>query len=286
MTRFSLITEADARALARGTTVRLAAGGQVTPLALDVLRDRRVTVLREDGVEADPAAVAPALPLDAAGLAALLDHTLLRPDTMGDAIDTLCDEAGTHRFATVCVQPSWVSRAATRLQGTGVGVCAVAGFPHGAGTPETKAHEASAALDGGASEVDMVLHVGALKSGDLAWLARDIRGVTRACRERRATSKVILEAAFLSDAEKVTACRVAVDEGAGFVKTSTGFGPGGATARDVALLARAVGGAAGVKAAGGIRTLSDVRVMLAAGATRIGTSASVAIVAEARAARR
>jgi deoxyribose-phosphate aldolase len=281
MTRFSLITAGDAHAFARGATVRLAAGGQVTPLALDVLRDRRITVLRADGSAADPSAVAPSLPLDAAEIAACLDHTVLRPDATRDAIDAACEEAATHGFATVCVQPSWVARAAARLRGGDVGVCAVAGFPHGAGVPEIKAREASAVLDAGATEVDMVLHLGALKGGDLAWLARDIRGVVAACRACGAVTKVILETALLSDGEKLVACRIAVDEGAAFVKTSTGFGPGGATTRDVALLARAVGGAAGVKAAGGIRTLTDARAMLVAGATRLGTSASVAIVAEA-----
>jgi deoxyribose-phosphate aldolase len=285
MMRFSLIAEADALALERGATVRLAAGGQVTPLALDVLRARRVTVLREDGVITDPAAVTPPLPLAASELAACLDHTLLRPDAVGAAIDDLCAEAASHGFATVCLQPSWVARAAARLRGTRVGVCTVAGFPHGASTSEMKAAETAAALDAGATEVDMVLHVGALKGGDLALVARDIRGVTDACRRGAATSKVILETALLTDAEKLTACRVALDQGADFVKTSTGFGPGGATVRDVAMLARAVGAAAGVKAAGGIRTLGDVRAMLAAGATRIGTSAGVRIMAEAEAGR-
>jgi deoxyribose-phosphate aldolase len=222
------------------------------------------------------------VPRTAAEVARFIDHTLLRPDASRDDIDRLCREAVEHGFATVCVNPVWVRHCAARLEGSGVGVCAVAGFPLGATTPDVKAFEARRAIFDGATEVDMVINVGALKSGDLALVERDIRAVTEVCRHTRATSKVIIEAALLTDQEKVTACTIAKAAGAGFVKTSTGFGPGGASAGDVALMRRTVGPGVGVKAAGGIRDLATLQAMVAAGATRIGTSAGVAIVGEAR----
>jgi deoxyribose-phosphate aldolase len=216
------------------------------------------------------------------GVASTIDHTLLKPDATADDIDKLCREAAEWKFATVCVNPTWVTRAATRLRGTGVGVCSVVGFPLGATTPDVKQYETRRAIFDGATEIDMVLNVGALKSGDVRLVADDIRAVVAACAERGVTSKVILETALLTDEEKVTACTLAKAAGADFVKTSTGFGPGGATAADVALMRRVVGADMGVKAAGGVRDLQQVRAMVAAGATRIGASAGVRIVKESR----
>ncbi len=215
-------------------------------------------------------------------VASAIDHTLLKPDATADDIDTLCREAAEWKFATVCVNPTWVARAAGQLRGTGVGVCSVVGFPLGATTPDVKQYEARRAMFDGATEIDMVLNVGALKSGDVRLVADDIRAVVGACTERGVVSKVILETALLTDEEKVTACTLAKAAGADFVKTSTGFGPGGATAADVALMRRVVGSDMGVKASGGVRDLQQVKAMVAAGATRIGASAGVRIVRESR----
>jgi deoxyribose-phosphate aldolase len=213
-------------------------------------------------------------------VAQLIDHTLLKPDASATDIDTLCTEAAQHHFATVCVNPAWVALAARRLRGTGVGVCSVVGFPLGATTPDVKAYETRRAITDGATEIDMVINVGALKSGDLRLVEQDIEGVAAACRACGATSKVIIEAALLTDDEKVTACTLAKAAGADFVKTSTGFGPGGATVDDVALMRRVVGDSMGVKAAGGVRDLNQVQAMVAAGASRVGASAGVRIVRE------
>jgi deoxyribose-phosphate aldolase len=215
-------------------------------------------------------------------VASAIDHTLLKADATAEDIDKLCLEASEWKFATVCVNPTWVARAARRLRGTGVGVCSVVGFPLGATTPDVKQYETRRAIFDGATEIDMVLNVGALKSGDVRLVADDIRAVVAACGERGVTSKVILETALLTDEEKVTACTLAKAAGADFVKTSTGFGPGGATTTDVALMRRVVGAEMGVKAAGGVRDLQQVRAMVAAGATRIGASAGVRIVKESR----
>jgi len=214
------------------------------------------------------------------GVASAIDHTLLKPDATADDIDTLCREAREWKFATVCVNPTWVALAARRLQGSGVGVCSVVGFPLGATTPDVKQYEARRAIFDGATEIDMVLNVGALKSGDVRLVSEDIRAVVAACIERQVTTKVILETALLSDEEKATACTLAKAAGADFVKTSTGFGPGGATATDVALMRRVVGAEMGVKASGGVRDLQQMQAMVAAGATRIGASAGVRIVKE------
>ena len=216
-------------------------------------------------------------------VAALIDHTLLRPDATRADVDTLCREAAEFGFATVCVNPTWVSRCASRLAGTGVGVCSVVGFPLGASTSDVKAYETRCAIGDGAREIDMVINIGALKSGDLALVERDIEAVTGACRAAGATSKVIIEAALLTDAEKVTACTLAKAAGADFVKTSTGFGPGGATVGDVALMRRTVGDDLGIKAAGGVKDLESLQAMVAAGATRVGASAGVRIVQQANA---
>src|SRR5205823_4835516 len=185
-------------------------------------------------------------------------------------------------FATVCVNPTWVALCARLLAGTGVGVCSVVGFPLGATTADVKHYETRRAIFDGASEIDMVINVGALKSGDLRVVERDIEAVTVPCRECGALSKVIIEAALLTDDEKVTACTLAKAAGADYVKTSTGFGPGGATAADVALMRRVVGADMGIKAAGGVRDLDSLKAMIAAGATRVGASAGVKIVQQAR----
>ncbi len=216
------------------------------------------------------------VPLD---LAKYIDHTLLKPEATASDIDRLCAEAREYRFASVCVNPTWVKRAATQLQDSGVVTCSVIGFPLGATPPEIKAMEARRALRDGAREVDMVINIGALKSGDVDLVREDIGKVVDAAHEVGALCKVILETALLSDEEKVIASSLAKAAKADFVKTSTGFGPGGATVYDVALMRETVGPEMGIKAAGGVRTLEDVEDMLAAGATRIGASAGVQIVA-------
>lgn len=217
-----------------------------------------------------------------AGVASMIDHTLLKPDATRQEIETLCREAAQYEFASVCVNPTWVALCARLLQGSRVKVCSVVGFPLGATTADTKHYETRRAIFDGAREIDMVINVGALKSGDLRLVERDIEAVTAPCREAGAVSKVIVEAALLTDEEKITACTLARAAGADFVKTSTGFGPGGATAHDVALMRRVVGEEMGVKAAGGVRDLEAVKAMVAAGATRIGASAGVRIVQESR----
>ncbi len=229
-------------------------------------------LLAEEDLEALPPAQA---------LARRIDHTLLKPDASVAQILQLCQEARQYAFASVCVNPAYVRLCAEMLRGARTLVCCVAGFPLGAATPAAKAFEAEEAVIDGACEVDMVINVGALKSGDYELVARDILGVTGVCGRYGAGVTVIIEAALLSDAEKVMACRIAQAAGAAFVKTSTGFGPGGATTADVALMRATVGPALGVKAAGGIRTLADARAMLAAGANRLGASAGVRILQEA-----
>jgi deoxyribose-phosphate aldolase len=211
-------------------------------------------------------------------LARYIDHTLLRPDATAADIDTLCDEALAYGFAAVCVNPTWVRRCAGRLRGSGVRVASVIGFPFGAGTTEVKALEARRAIRDGAREIDMVINIGALRSGDYELVRRDIEKVADACREAGALSKVIIEAAFLTDEQKVVSSHLAKQAKADFVKTSTGFGPGGATVHDVLLMRETVGPKLGVKAAGGIHSAQEARDMIAAGATRIGASASIQIV--------
>ena len=223
-------------------------------------------------------------PIPVDRLVTLIDHTLLKPEAMPADIDRLCDEARRHGFFSVCVNPSYVKQSAALLRGTAVKVCCVVGFPLGAQPPETKALEARRAIREGAREIDMVINIGALKARDDAAVLRDIRAVVEACKDGRATSKVILETALLNDDEKVRACELCMKAGADFVKTSTGFGPGGATAGDVALMSRTVAARRlGVKAAGGVRSYADVVRMVEAGATRVGSSSSVKIVEEAQA---
>jgi deoxyribose-phosphate aldolase len=213
-------------------------------------------------------------------VAGMIDHTLLKSDASEAEVETLCREAVQFGFATVCVNPTWVATCARLLRGTPVRVTSVVGFPLGATTSDVKNYEARRVIFDGAGEIDMVINVGALKSGDLRAVERDIEVVAEPCREAGVVSKVIIEAALLTDEEKVTACTLAKAAGADYVKTSTGFGPGGATVADVALMRRTVGERMGVKAAGGVRDLESVRAMLAAGATRIGASAGVRIVRE------
>ena len=217
------------------------------------------------------------------GVAGMIDHTLLKPDATRQQIEELCREAAQFKFATVCVNPTWVATCARLLQGSGVLVCSVVGFPLGATTADVKGYETQRAIFDGAREIDTVINVGALKSGDLRTVEKDIEAVVAPCRACGALSKVIIEAALLTDDEKVTACTLAKAAGADYVKTSTGFGPGGATAADVALMRRVVGAEMGVKAAGGVRDFESVKAMIAAGATRVGASAGVKIVQQASA---
>ena len=215
-------------------------------------------------------------------IARRIDHTLLKPEASREQIEALCHEAREHGFATVCINPAWVPLCVGLLHGSESAVCTVVGFPLGATLPEVKAYEATRVVAQGACEVDMVINVGALKSGDYRLAERDIAGVVAACRGGGALVKVIIEAALLTDDEKVKACVLARAAGADFVKTSTGFGPGGATAADVALMRRVVGPEMGVKAAGGVRDLKSAQAMLEAGADRIGASVGVKIVQESR----
>jgi deoxyribose-phosphate aldolase len=224
-------------------------------------------------------------PMPLERIASLIDHTLLKPEATAADIHRLCDEARRHRFCSVCVNPSYVRQAATLLRGSPVKVCCVVGFPLGAQPPETKALEARRAIREGAREIDMVINIGALKGREDAVVLKDIRSVVEACKDGRAICKVILETALLADEEKVRGCELSMKAGAEYVKTSTGFGPGGATVADVALMARTVAAKKlGVKAAGGIRSYADLVKMVAAGATRVGSSSSVKILEEAQAA--
>ncbi len=213
--------------------------------------------------------------------ASLIDHTLLKPDASQTEIKRLCEEAAQYHFASVCVNPTWVRACACHLQGSGVPVCTVIGFPLGATLPDVKAYEARRAIMDGAREVDMVINVGALKSGDDCLVEHDIRSVVEVAHEYDVTCKVIIETALLTDDEKVRACQAAKNAGADFVKTSTGFSKGGATVADIALMRRVVGSELGVKASGGVKNIDDARAMVQAGATRIGASVGVKIAQEA-----
>ncbi len=215
------------------------------------------------------------VPLD---MAKYIDHTLLKPEATANEIDVLCDEAMEFGFASVCINPTWVKRVADRLRGSGVKTTSVIGFPLGANTPEIKAMETRRALRDGAREVDMVINIGALKSGFLELVRTDIEKVVDSAHEGGAIVKVILETSKLTDEEKVVASAIAKQAKADYVKTSTGFGGGGATVYDVALMRETVGPDMGVKASGGVHTAQEAEDMIAAGATRIGASAGVQIV--------
>lgn len=215
-------------------------------------------------------------------IAKYIDHTLLKPDAMPAEVEKLCNEACEYGFAAVCVNPPLVKLCADLLRGTGVNVATVVGFPLGAHTTATKVFEAEQAIADGAHEIDMVIHLGMLKANRDDYVREDIRQVVESAHRQNAIVKVIIEAALLIDEEKVRACKLAQAAGADFVKTSTGFGPGGATVHDVELMRATVGQTMGVKAAGGIKTFAQAQEMIAAGATRIGASASIQIVQEAR----
>ncbi|HEY69510.1 MAG TPA: deoxyribose-phosphate aldolase [Anaerolineae bacterium] len=215
-------------------------------------------------------------------MAHMIDHTLLKPDATQDEIAQLCYEARKHKFASVCVNPAYAKLCSELLKDSGVEVCVVVGFPLGATPTDGKVFETQQAIREGASEVDMVINIGALKSRDYESVEQDIASVARVCHAGNAILKVIIEAALLTDEEKVVACQLSKVAGADYVKTSTGFGPGGATVEDVALMRRVVGPTMGVKAAGGIRTYEDAQKMIAAGASRLGASASIRIMQGAR----
>ncbi|PYZ92271.1 deoxyribose-phosphate aldolase [Salipaludibacillus keqinensis] len=210
-------------------------------------------------------------------IGAMIDHTQLKPETKEEQITKLCEEAKEYKFASVCVNPTWVKKSADMLKGSGVDVCTVVGFPLGANTPETKAFETTNAIANGATEIDMVLNIGALKDGNDSLVEADMRAVVAAAKGK-ALTKVILETCLLTDEEKTRACEIALKAGLDFVKTSTGFSTGNATVEDVALMKKVVGDNAGVKASGGVRSLEDAQAMIEAGATRIGASAGVKIV--------
>lgn len=276
--RVDLIRELEKLSMAGSTTP----SGSVELSADDLQRiaDRVRQILQQQGAATVPA---PA-PVDADALAKMIDHTLLKPEATQADIEKLCGEARTHGFFSVCVNPTYVRQAKALLRGTAVKVCAVVGFPLGAAAPEIKALEARKAIREGANEIDMVINIGALKGHEDALVLRDIRAVVEACKDGRALSKVIFENALLTDDEKIKACALSMKAGADYVKTSTGFASGGATPEDVALMAKQVAPKKlGVKAAGGIRTYDDAIRMIQAGATRIGASASVKILEEARA---
>lgn len=217
--------------------------------------------------------------MDKKTIASMIDHTLLKPEATPAQVEKLCAEAAEYHFASVCVNPVYIPLAARRLDGTGVKVCCVVGFPLGAIAPEQKAAEAASCAAMGAEELDMVIHVGAAKAGDWALVQRDIAGVVKAAAGR--TVKVIIETCLLTDEEKVKACEAAKAAGANFVKTSTGFSTGGATTHDIALMRKTVGPEMGVKASGGIRDYATAMAMIEAGANRIGASAGIEIVAAA-----
>lgn len=257
-----------------------------TNCSFGVLMDKKPETVRQfldfgvDRLGVESGTVGECVPED---VARCIDHTILKPDAIEDDITTLCAEAREFQFASVCISPSYVSLSAKELAGSSVKVCTVVGFPSGAHVPEIKAMEARHAIREGADEIDMVINIGALKSGNDDLVYRDIRAVVEACNDGSATSKIIIEAALLTDDEKVRACTLAKNARANYVKTSTGFGPGGATAEDVALMSNVVGQAGiGVKAAGGIKSYDDAQKMIKAGATRLGASAGIKILQQAK----
>lgn len=209
-------------------------------------------------------------------LARMIDHTILKADATEMEVEKLCTEALEYSFASVCINPSMVEKAANMLKGSDVKVCTVIGFPLGATTTEVKAFETEDVIKKGATEVDMVINIGKLKEGNIEYVKKDIEAVVNAAKGK-ALTKVIIETCLLTDEEKVTACKLSKEAGADFVKTSTGFSTGGATASDIKLMRETVGPDLGVKASGGVRSLEDAMAMIENGATRIGASASIAI---------
>jgi deoxyribose-phosphate aldolase len=241
---------------------------------------QEMLILTDSYEKALPAPPEPLPPPVGAGIAGWIDHTLLKPEATPGQLKKLCDEARKYKFTTVCVNPVYVPLAHGLLREAGVGICAVIAFPLGATLPEDKVHEACRVIGNGASEVDMVINIGALKGESYGLVHNDILQVAQAAHERGAAVKVIIETALLTRREKILACLLARSAGADFVKTSTGFGPGGATVEDVDLMRRVVGPGTGVKAAGGIRTRKDALAMIEAGANRLGSSAGVSILNE------
>ena len=227
-----------------------------------------------------PAPLALAVP-SGAELAGWIDHTALKAETTASQVMKLCQEARQHKFATVCVNPGYVPLAAGVLRGSEVGICSVISFPLGAHLPSFKAVEAKMAIDAGATEIDMVVNIGALKADALELVYEDVRAVVEASHAHEVHVKVILEMCYLNQREKIVGCLISKAAGADFVKTSTGFGPSGATVEDVSLMRRIVGAQVGVKAAGGIRSLADALAMIQAGANRLGASAGISILQEA-----
>lgn len=272
LARVKLIREIEGRSMSSSS------GADLSPEDIQRIADR-VKQLLGGGA---PAGGSMPRPLPADQVAKLIDHTLLKAEATPADVEKLCAEAKKHGFWSVCVNSSYVKQAKTLLRDSRVKVCAVVGFPLGAMEPQIKALETRKALRDGAGEIDMVINIGALKSKDDATVLRDIRGVVESCKDSRALCKVILETSLLNEEEKVRACQLSMKAGADFVKTSTGFSTGGATAEDIALMARTVASRKlGVKASGGIRTYADVVKMVNAGATRVGCSSSVKIMEEA-----
>lgn len=232
----------------------------------------------ENGAERISAGKGVGNELNDISLARMIDHTMLKPEATKQEITTLCEEAKKYNFASVCINPSNVPFCSQLLRGTQVKVCTVIGFPLGATTTATKRAEAEEALNEGAQEIDMVINIGRLKAGDYKYVFNDINQVVLAAKRKNAVTKVIIETALLSDEEKVKACLISKEAKADFVKTSTGFSKGGATAGDIALMRYVVGSSVGVKASGGVRTTEDAENMIRSGADRIGASASVKIV--------
>ncbi|MCK4548071.1 MAG: deoxyribose-phosphate aldolase [Candidatus Eisenbacteria sp.] len=287
----------DLERIAREVSSMLSTGAGLSSEAKETICGELICGLCADCIQRNPEAVrtlinttgADRISLGPGGegvpkdLAKYIDHTHLKPDATGEEIRKLCREASEYGFATVCVNPNWVPLCRDELAGSDVRVCTVVGFPLGAHQPEIKAMEARRAIREGAREIDMVINIGALKGEDYALVERDIRAVADACHESRAILKVIIETALLTDEEKAVACQLARKARADYVKTSTGFASAGATVGDVALMSEAVKGAKmGVKAAGGIGSAADAEKMIQAGATRIGASAGIRIVDEAR----
>lgn len=218
--------------------------------------------------------------ISAKELAGMIDHTLLKPETTPEEVEQICKEAVEYKFASVCINPGYVVLATSKLKNSLVKVCSVIGFPLGATTTKSKVYEAEEAISNGAQEVDMVINVGRLKAGDYEYVGNEIDTVVSAAHSKTAVVKVIIETCLLTDDEKEKACLLAKDAGADFVKTSTGFSKGGATAADVALMRKVIGPSMGVKASGGIRSYYDAAIMVQNGATRIGTSSGVKIILE------
>jgi deoxyribose-phosphate aldolase len=271
-----ILAEIGRQILEGGLSATSGLGGWgCTSVRVEVSPDRVQEVIDAGACRIGACAAEPASLTNMAGY---IDHTILKPDATAEDVDRICDEALRHQFATVCVNGTWAKRCAEILSASPTKVCCVVGFPLGAVAPEVKAYEARRAIEDGACEIDMVLNVGALKSGDDEFVRRDIAGVADVCHRLGAQLKVILETCLLTDAEKVRACEISKEAGADFVKTSTGFSTGGATVDDVALMRRTVGPIMGVKASGGVRDEEGAKRMIEAGATRIGASASVAIV--------